>query len=452
MKTSRRPKKMLLLRAVHLGALCLLALVITAPGAWAQVDGYVVENGALRVLDSATGTTIGGVSGLPIPREVTASPDGSFAYVTIANGVVAIDTLTFDVLATVPTGNIPIGVVFTPDGAIAYVGNNASATVSVVDTATHTVIKTLAPINLSSIAITPDGGSVWLGQGSSSGASIVVIDTATNTVSTTFATGHSVAGAFGIDFTSDGAYAYTANSDNTVSVFDTATLAEVATVAAGPIPFSIALTPDDAYAYVVNLAGNSVSVIDTAAEAVVATVPVGSLPRDVGITPDGAFAWVSNWNSSTISVIDTATQTVASTLPVGPRPWGIDFMPDSDLDGVGEIYDNCPFAPNPDQADFDDDGYGDACDDDVDGDGVPNDADLCPSTDPDELVEPGTGCSIAQLCPCAGPAWNAEPWKNHGQYVSCVSRVAQSFARQGLITGAEKGGVVSDAARSSCGK
>ena len=67
-------------------------------------------------------------------------------------------------------------------------------------------------------------------------------------------------------------------------------------------------------------------------------------------------------------------------------------------------------------------------------------------------VEPATGCSIAQLCPCAGPRGTTQPWKNHGQYVSCVSKSAQGFFQQGLITSAEKGAIVSAAGQSSCGK
>ncbi|HRZ10861.1 MAG TPA: thrombospondin type 3 repeat-containing protein [Kiritimatiellia bacterium] len=46
---------------------------------------------------------------------------------------------------------------------------------------------------------------------------------------------------------------------------------------------------------------------------------------------------------------------------------------DSDSDGYVDVNDNCPFAANANQADLDNDGYGDACDDDIDGDGIPND-------------------------------------------------------------------------------
>ena len=45
---------------------------------------------------------------------------------------------------------------------------------------------------------------------------------------------------------------------------------------------------------------------------------------------------------------------------------------DTSGDGVGDLIDNCPFEENPDQADLDDDAWGDACDPDIDGDGIPN--------------------------------------------------------------------------------
>ena len=55
---------------------------------------------------------------------------------------------------------------------------------------------------------------------------------------------------------------------------------------------------------------------------------------------------------------------------------------DSDSDGVLDGLDNCPTNANPDQADFEGDGIGDACDSDRDGDGLPDAYEIANGLDP----------------------------------------------------------------------
>jgi len=124
---------------------------------------------------------------------------------------------------------------------------------------------------------------------------------------------------------------------------------------------------------------------------------------------------------------------------------------DDDNDGATDLADNCPFVSNADQSDLDGDGLGNACDIDVDGDGVLNESDVCSDTSMQSVVDPTTGCSIEQLCPCSGPRGTTTPWKNHGKFVSCIAQSAQSFVAAGLMNESEKGDTVSAAAGSSCG-
>ncbi|MGH6846264.1 MAG: YncE family protein [Methylocella sp.] len=126
----------------------------------------------------------------------------------------------------------------------AYVENEVSATVSVIDTATNTVVGTPIPVGKEPL---------------------------------------------GVAVTPDGKHAYVANrGSGNVSVIDTATNMVVATVVVGNVPFNVAVTPDGKHAYVANIGSSNVSVIDTATNTVEPTViMVGNFPVKVAFTRTG---------------------------------------------------------------------------------------------------------------------------------------------------------------------
>ena len=85
---------------------------------------------------------------------------------------------------------------------------------------------------------------------------------------------------------------------------------------------------------------------------------------------------------------------------------------DEDGDGRIDVADNCPSVANEDQANRDEDEFGDVCDpfpdvadnlaaclaqDDVDGDGEADRTDACLETPKGDAVDAG-GCSLAQFC------------------------------------------------------
>ena len=77
--------------------------------------------------------------------EVRVSPDGSRLYVSTGRGrlIMAIDTATYEVVASVEVGERPWGIDLTKDGRYLYTANGPSNDVSVVDTETMTVVATV---------------------------------------------------------------------------------------------------------------------------------------------------------------------------------------------------------------------------------------------------------------------------------------------------------------------
>jgi hypothetical protein len=117
---------------------------------------------------------------------------------------------------------------------------------------------------------------------------------------------------------------------------------------------------------------------------------------------------------------------------------------DDDNDNVVDSVDNCPVSPNADQSDIDGDGEGDLCDGDRDGDGIANTEDQCRATPAGSLVNV-SGCSGAQFI---AMSCVADDFKNHGRYVSCVTKAAKEAVAEGLIDPQEKSTFVTEAAKS----
>ena len=96
------------------------------------------------------------------------NPAGTRVYVTLSasNQVTVIDTATNTVIgAPIAVGNVPRNVAVSPDGNTIYVTNVTSNSMSVIDAATRTVAATVAlppGSNPEGIAVSPDGKSVYV--------------------------------------------------------------------------------------------------------------------------------------------------------------------------------------------------------------------------------------------------------------------------------------------------
>jgi YVTN family beta-propeller protein len=279
---------------------------------------------APRAEVDATGTTL-------VDDTETMSLTASNSLLTTALAAPSADAVTASptVLATIPVGVNPSGVAVSPDGSRLYVANQSDGTVSVIDTATNTVVGEPIPVVVApyAVAVSPDGSrvyvtSLYVGPG----GTVSVIDTATNT---TLGDPIDVGGSyhFGVAVSPDGSRVYVTNGvDNTVSVIDTATNTVVGDpIPVGSSPVAVAVSPDGSRVYVANQFDNTVSVIDTATNTVVGDpIPVGLEPSGVAVSPDGSRVYVANQTGNTVSVIDTATNTVVGDpIPVGDLPHAV---------------------------------------------------------------------------------------------------------------------------------
>jgi hypothetical protein len=121
-----------------------------------------------------------------------------------------------------------------------------------------------------------------------------------------------------------------------------------------------------------------------AGDSYVLRIPMDSLePRRLNTATAGDTALIRTYASGVekdVKTVMISGRGAISRLNLGD--------PDADGDGVPDVADNCPQAPNSDQADLDNDDIGDVCDDDIDGDGTLNNLDAFPwdpaaSTDTD---------------------------------------------------------------------
>ncbi len=164
-----------------------------------------LNSNTVSVIDTATGQVTDTIPVGISPEGVAVSPDGSRVYVTnqcasssssnCTNGTVSvIDTASGLVTASIPVGSEPIGVAVSPDGSHVYVTNFGSNTVSVIDMATAVTATIPVGTHPIGVAVSSDGSHVYVASqcaigGNCANGTVSVIDTASDSVLTTINVG-----------------------------------------------------------------------------------------------------------------------------------------------------------------------------------------------------------------------------------------------------------------------
>src|ERR1700728_1902785 len=106
---------------------------------------YITHGGRVEVLDSATGKSIGAITGLKGTHGVALDDAGKYGYVSDggANAVVVFDRTSLATVASIPAGTNPDGIVFEPKTKTVWAFNGRSSNATVIDTAQQKVVATI---------------------------------------------------------------------------------------------------------------------------------------------------------------------------------------------------------------------------------------------------------------------------------------------------------------------
>ena len=185
-----------------------VAVSITPDGVSAYVSNY--SNGTISVITIATNAVATSFAATLHPNSSAITPDGSIFYyadgstnlvyaITIANNTVAAT------VAAMTSNSAAPSLAMNPAGTALYVSDYNANTVTVISTATNLVTATIVGFNLpSSIAMSPDGTALYVGNNGAATATVSVISTATNAIIRTIILTGAGQGLFGLAVTPDG--------------------------------------------------------------------------------------------------------------------------------------------------------------------------------------------------------------------------------------------------------
>src|SRR3984957_16204007 len=124
---------------------------------------YITHGQRVEVLDSATGKSIGAITGLKGTHGIALDETGKFGYISDggANAVVVFDRGTLATVATIPAGTNPDGILFEPKTKTVWAFNGRSSNVTVIDTAQRKVVATIALTGKPGFRVVDGSGTVF---------------------------------------------------------------------------------------------------------------------------------------------------------------------------------------------------------------------------------------------------------------------------------------------------
>jgi DNA-binding beta-propeller fold protein YncE len=313
--------------------------------------------GTLGLLDPATGeatTTLRVGDG---PRDVSASPDGELALVSLAGTASAgskvavvdlragrlartVDLAWTDELGTEHSYYRPRSVTFLAKGERALVTVESHPNLLVLDVGAGVVLESI-PLRLTGVRevqLDASGRRAFI-SGSTSGA-ISVVDIGQSRELDVIETGGGPS-AMALHPTRN--ELWVANREtNSISVIDTIDLEETAEFPCGTFPSALKFTPDGKHLLCSNHQGGTLSVFQTEGRSVVEEIRLGqvseeaaaerpvdhasrhfgrsALPTDIHVNEEGTLAWIACKRRDEVVEMDLMTFEISRRFPVGKGP------------------------------------------------------------------------------------------------------------------------------------
>lgn len=270
------------------------ALEVSVNGTPAGALEFTVLEPTSIPIDSVDDTVELGVA----TQSLAVLPDGTRGYAvsTTEDAVIPIDLVSLTNGSRIEVGDQPIGAVSDVYGTFVYVANRGSESVSVLDTATDTVVATIAlDAAPQEILASPNGDRIYVVTPEGQAVEVIDVDASSstyNTVTARLQTGSSTSGA---SISPDGSVLFLGTSDGfltiglTVSDFGVTARLQTGSSTSGasisPDGTLLILITDDDEILLVDIQGAGFGTVT-------ARLQTGSSTSGASISPDGAILYV----------------------------------------------------------------------------------------------------------------------------------------------------------------
>src|SRR3989475_4819467 len=256
-----------------------------------------VGSNAVTLIDTATNRVKGTVYVGRSPHEAFFAPDGSELWVTVRGEdyVSVIDPIQMRETRRVEVANGPGMTMFGPDGQYAFVCSSFTPELTVLDVASHKILKRVPQVSpfCPNIAVSPENDEVWI----------------------------------------------TLKDAGKVQIYSAKPpFEQKAVLETGPITnhVNFASNRNGKFAYVTIGGTNEVKAFRRGATPeLIATIPVGDLPHGIWPSGDGSRVYVALENGEHCAAIDTITNRVIANIPIGQTTQALVYVPNAVANGPG---------------------------------------------------------------------------------------------------------------------